>query len=255
MKSYLDLSYGTLAEQTFDLFLPEGDRFPLIIYFHGGGLEAGNKTMPQSFSEYLTANGVAVASANYRMYPTAKYPEFIDDAARCVAYLKDAIGEYGTCEGIYVGGSSAGGYLSQMLCFDGSYLEKYGASVFDVAGFLHDAGQPTTHFNVLRERGMDTRRIVVDEAAPLYYVGTREKNPPMLFITATNDMENRVEQTELVLSTIRHFGTKGEVLYKQMRGNHCYYTYLPDGDGVIALGKIFLAYLRRHDEEYQGYFN
>ena len=132
---------------------------------------------------------------------------------------------------------------------------SYGASVFDVAGFLHDAGQPTTHFNVLRERGMDTRRIVVDEAAPLYYVGTRDANPPMLFVTATNDMENRVEQTQLVMSTLRHFKTKGEVLYKQMRGNHCYYTYLPDEDGVIALGKIFLAYLRRHNEDYQGYFN
>ena len=183
MISKYDIAYKEDLE--LDIHLPEREEFDLFVYFHGGGLESGNKTMHPSFSEYLTANGVAVVSADYRMYPTAKYPEFIDDAARCVAYVKEHVSEWGRCEGIYVGGSSAGGYLSQMLCFDESYLGAYGVCVFDIAGFLHDAGQPTTHFNVLRERGMDTRRIVVDEAAPLYFVGCREKNPPMLFITAT----------------------------------------------------------------------
>ena len=241
MKTYLDLSYGPLPEQKFDLFLPESDSFPLIVYFHGGGLEAGNKTMPPSFSEYLTANGVAVASADYRMYPAAKYPEFIDDAARCVAYLKEQIGEYGTCEGIYVGGSSAGGYISMMLCFDKSFLGKHGIAPTQLAGFVHDAGQPTAHFNVLKkDRGLDYRRVIVDEAAPLYHIGADPKYPPMLFIVSDQDMENRFEQTQLVMSTLRHFGhtEKDGVYYRLEHGTHCAYVYQSDDDGEAKFGKM-----------------
>lgn len=48
------------------------------------------------------------------------------------------------------GGSSAGGYISQMLCFDKTWLSKHGIKATDISGFIHDAGQPTCHFNVLR---------------------------------------------------------------------------------------------------------
>ena len=55
------------------------------------------------------------------------------------------------------------------------------------------------HFNVLREKGFDTRRVIINEQAPLYYVGIEKKYPKMLFIVSTNDLENRYEQTMLLL--------------------------------------------------------
>ena len=76
----------------------------------------------------------------------------------------------------------------------------------DISGYVHDSGQPTAHFNVLKEKGMDFRRVIVDETAPLYFVGLEKEYPPMLFIVADQDMENRYEQTVLVLSTMDHFG-------------------------------------------------
>lgn len=65
-----------------------------------------------------------------------------------------------------MGGSSAGGYLSMMLCFDKKYYEAVGVSPSDISGCVHDAGQPTVHFKVLKERGIDSRRIIIDESAP-----------------------------------------------------------------------------------------
>ena len=39
-----------------------------------------------------------------------------------------------------------------------------------ISGYISDSAQMTTHFNVLRERGLDTRLERIDEAAPLFYL-------------------------------------------------------------------------------------
>ena len=45
-----------------------------------------------------------------------------------------------------------------MLCFDKKYLGIHGIKPTDIAGFVHDAGQPTAHFNVLKSRRIDSRQ-------------------------------------------------------------------------------------------------
>ena len=65
-----------------------------------------------------------------------------------------------------------------MLCFDKRYLQSVGLSNDDIAGYWHDAGQPTSHFNVLKYSGKDSRRVIVDETAPLYFIGLEEKYLP-----------------------------------------------------------------------------
>ena len=130
------------------------------------------------------------------------------------------------CDKVFIGGSSAGGYLSMMLYFDGQYLGKYGLTCKDFAGFVFDAGQPTVHFNVLRERGLDRRRIVVDEAAPLYHITDYSGEPPMVIYVSENDIPNRYAQTELLRSTLKDFGYPEErITYHLMPGcKHCSYT-------------------------------
>ena len=47
-----------------------------------------------------------------------------------------------------------------MLCMDVRYLAAHGIDARDrsqIAGYFCDSGQPTVHFNILRERGIDTR--------------------------------------------------------------------------------------------------
>ena len=41
--------------------------------------------------------------------------------------------------------------VKKMLCFDEKYLKAVGMLPTDIAGYIHDAGQPTSHFNVLKE--------------------------------------------------------------------------------------------------------
>ena len=209
-----------------DLYLPDSDTFDVFVYFHGGGLENGSKDNALAESgQYLLERNIAVVAVNYRMYPSAVFPEFIRDAAAAVAWTFKNINNYGTAKGIYVGGSSAGGYLSMMLCFDKSYLAPHKIHPTQIAGFIHDAGQPTSHFNVLREQGIDSRRVIVDKTAPLYFIGQEPEYAPMLFIVSDNDMENRYEQTMLVLSTLKHFRyDQSKIALKVMNGTHCHYV-------------------------------
>lgn len=244
MRTITDVCYSKEADQYLDIHLPEEKCFPVFVYFHGGGIERGDKAGGvQMFVEHLTAHGIAVVSANYRMYPTAKYPEFLEDAAKAVAWTFENMKDYGEVTGVYVGGSSAGGYISQMLCFDKRYLAVYGIAPTDIAGFIHDAGQPTCHFNVLRERGIDTRRVIVDEAAPLYHIGADAVYPPMLIIVSDNDMQNRYEQTMLLVSTLKHFGHTENVQLQVMASTHCAYVGKADEHGESIFGNLIRQFI------------
>ena len=130
-----------------------------------------------------------------------------------------------------------------MLCFDKRWLAPYKLPADAVTAYFHDAGQPTTHFNVLRERGIDSRRVIVDEAAPLYHIGESEAYPTMHFIVSDNDMANRYEQTMLVLGTLKHLGyDMSKVSHQVMHGKHCQYVRELDENGESVFGKLALAF-------------
>ncbi len=244
MRVLTDIFYGEqrTADKSLDLYIPSGECRAVLLYMHGGGIEKGDKHDQCREGAYLAEHGYGFISINYRMYPNARYPEFICDAAEAVAWAINNIKEYFGCDRLYVSGSSAGGYLSMMLCFDKSYYEAVGISNADIAGYLHDAGQPTAHFNVLKYSGVDPRRVMIDETAPLYHVGLCEEYPPMRFIVSDNDMMGRYEQTMLMLNTLEHFGYK-HFDHKVMHGGHCQYCNTVGDDGVTVLSHIMEDFL------------
>lgn len=195
-------AYGPLPEHRADLHLPPAPDAPVLVYFHGGGLEAGERGDNPGLFEKLQAVGVGVVSASYRLYPNARYPEFVEDAAACVAWVIEQL----PGRPVFVGGTSAGAYLAMMLRFDQRWLSAQGVASDAVGGWLFDAGQPTTHFNVLRERGLDPNRVVVDEAAPLFHVSGETAPAPTLVLLASDDVPGRREQTDLLLATLRSCG-------------------------------------------------
>ncbi len=232
--------------QVLDLYLPDCKRFPVMIYYHGGGIIEGDKK--EKFLKYLQAKGVAVISANYRMYPHAKYPEFIEDAASVVAWAYKNMGSYGEVKGYFIGGSSAGGYLTQMLCFDKTYLAKHGIDSDNITGYVMDAGQPTSHFNVLKERGFDYRRVIIDETAPIYHITANRSYAPMLVITAEHDMRNREEQTTLMISTLMHLGCDAEKIDRRIMPGYKHVGYVNDitQEGRSVFADLIYEFVTNH---------
>lgn len=237
MKVLENISYSSIGHerQVLDLYLPDCDEFPVFVYFHGGGLHKGGKGIGgnNTVGINLAEKGIGCVCANYRLYPDAEYPDFIRDAAAAVAWTFKHINEYGKCDKIFVGGTSAGAYATMMLNYDRKWLAPHRINIMDIAGFVHDAGQATTHFNVLRGDGMDRRRIVVDDRAPLYYIGVEPEYPPQLHLVSTNDIKCRHAQLNLLMETMEFFEydmSKTEL--RVYEGKHSKYTEIKLWDVV-----------------------
>lgn len=171
------------------------------------------------------------------MYPNNRYPDFIWVCAAALKWIFDNINKYTEVSKIYVGASSAGAYITMMLCFDKRYFSTYGIDIKNISGFVFDARQTTTHFNVLRERGVDSRKCIIDEAAPIYHIEEYDNQPPMLIFCSDNDMMNRYEQTLLLLGTLKHMNyPDSNVKFIYFKGhNHCDYI---DNKEVFAANII-----------------
>ena len=55
--------------------------YSTIVWFHGGGLTGGKRTLPQPLKE----KGVAIITVDYRLSPKVKVTQCIDDAAAAIA--------------------------------------------------------------------------------------------------------------------------------------------------------------------------
>ncbi|MDO9256147.1 MAG: alpha/beta hydrolase [Bacteroidales bacterium] len=168
-----------------DMYYPEKAKgFSTIIWFHGGGLTAGYKEIPQALKE----KGFCVVGVNYRLYPKVKAPAYIEDAAAAVAWVFQNIKNFGGDSTlIFLSGHSAGGYLSLMVGLDMKWLKKYDIDANRIAGLIPLSGQAITHFTVRNERGIPETQPVIDDLAPLYHV--RADAPPLLLITGDREME------------------------------------------------------------------
>lgn len=51
-------------------------------------------------------------------------------------------------------------------------------------------------------------------------------------------MQNRYEQTMLLISTLKHFGHSEKIELKIMHGTHCAYINALDANGESVFGKI-----------------
>ena len=226
-------------DQYLDLFLPDNDEFITIIHFHGGGLVEGDKGDTHNFCEHLAKAGFAVATANYSLLPDHKFPEFLYDAAHAVKYVIDNISKYGKSKGFIISGTSAGAYITLMLCFNKEYLESVNVNHDQIIGWLSEAGQPTSHFNILRlEKGLHPQVQRIDETAPLYYVNERTYFSSLILIVYEDDLPNRYEQNKLLYSTIKYFNNNAEVYFHVLDGYHCHGSSEVDKDNEYTIVKL-----------------
>ena len=236
MKSVKNINYHN--DLFMDLFLPDEKEFWTIVYFHGGGLIEGDKGDSHQFCEHLANKGYAVFTANYSLMPESHFPVFLKDAAKAVRWAKDHIDDYGKSKGIIIFGQSAGAYITLMLCFNKEYLNEVGIDNDEIACWVSDSAQPTTHFNILKyERNLSPLLQRIDEAAPLYYVDEKTRFSKLLLISYENDLNNRLEQNKLLYSTLKNFNKNANVELRVLKGGHCHGSGELDDDNEYEVIK------------------
>ena len=195
-----------------DIYVPENvDSFTTVVWFHGGGLTAGEKSIP----ERLKNKKLGIVAVNYRLSPKVKSPAYIDDAAAAVAWVFKNIARYGgDPKKIVVSGHSAGGYLTCMIGLDKHYLAAYGIDANAILKLVPFSGQMITHFEIRKERGIKDTQPVVDELAPLFHV--RADASPLLLITGDRELEmlGRYEENAYMCRMMKLSGNKQTTLYE-----------------------------------------
>jgi acetyl esterase/lipase len=126
------LAYGPLPRQRLDLVMPAGitNRTPLVVFFHGGGWTGGARGDYGFLARTLAAQGIAVAVPDYRLWPEGRWPDFVEDGARAVAWLQAEMPE----RPVFIMGHSAGGFIAAALLLDPRWLAAAGSSRAGLAG-------------------------------------------------------------------------------------------------------------------------
>lgn len=146
----LDLRYNEVAGVdpnllSLDLYLPVLDAScappPLVVYVHGGAWVIGDKRSQITTKvNYFAAEGVAFASVNYRLSPSAseprgvQYPTHNQDVARALSWLRARASMYGyRAERITLFGHSAGAGIVSLVGTDPQFLAAEGRSFADLS--------------------------------------------------------------------------------------------------------------------------
>ena len=195
-----------------DIYYPEGLKdCPVVVWFHGGGLEAGNKEIPQQLKE----KGLVVVGVNYRLLPKVTVSETLDDSAEAVAWVFRHISEYGGDPGkIVVSGHSAGGYIAMMLCLNKAWLKAYDTDADNVMMYVPFSGQAVTHYNVRKMKGLSPLQVTIDEYAPIYWV--RKDCPPLVLICGDRELElfGRYDENQYLARMMKLVGHEQTYLYE-----------------------------------------
>lgn len=168
-----------------DVYYPKDRKgVPTVVFFHGGGLTGGNK----SIREQEKLLGCCFVTANYRLSPRAKCPAYFEDTAAAAAWAKRNAARFnGDPNNIFVTGESAGAYLTAVLATMPKYLGMFGLKPEDFNGYMPISGEMITHFTVRAERGIPNTVQIVDEYAPLSHV--RPDLPPFMMVTGQTGLE------------------------------------------------------------------
>ncbi|MBO9595375.1 MAG: alpha/beta hydrolase [Niabella sp.] len=201
-----------------DIYYPKNKRnTTTIIWFHGGGLKAGKKEVPEA----LMNKGYIVIGVGYRFSPTVKAPQYIEDAAAAVAWAFQHIEQFGgTPSRIVLSGHSAGGYLDLMLTLNKKYLKRYSIDADSLLGVVPFSAQCITHFTVREEQGLTPLQPRIDTLAPLYHV--RKTSPAILLITGDREQElyGRYEENAYLLRMLKLTGNTRVQLYELQGYDH-----------------------------------
>ena len=220
-----DISYKSNAADSYekercklDVYKPKSSSaVPVLVWFHGGGIQGGSKEKEVEVGDIarkFTAKGIAFVAVNYRLHPKVKFPLYVEDCAASVKWAVDNADKYGFDKNkIFVGGHSAGGYLSMMISYKNNSTQKVGLDLKAIAGVIPVSGQTITHSTVRKEMGIPRTRLIVDEKAPLYH--SKDMKLPMFLIAGDKDLKMRAEESLLFYSAIK--GNAAQSKYKMYK--------------------------------------
>lgn len=126
-----------------DVYRPHGGSgaAPVVVFFYGGSWQRGTRSQYAFVGQRLAENGILALVADYRTFPRAKFPGFMDDAAKAVAWGKAHAADYGGDPNrLFIAGHSAGAQIAALLGTDKRYLARVGVPIGEIRGVIGLSG-------------------------------------------------------------------------------------------------------------------
>ena len=126
--------YGPRPWDTLDVYTPTGPGpWDVVVFFHGGRWSYGRKDNYRFVGSALSRAGYLTIIPNYRKYPQVRFPDFVGDGAKALAWVHDHASSMGGRPGrLHLAGHSSGAHIGALLTADKTYLSSEGKSARDV---------------------------------------------------------------------------------------------------------------------------
>jgi acetyl esterase/lipase len=184
------IAYAERSRHRLDVCRPRNTvGAPVVIFFYGGAWQSGYKELYRYVAKALARRGYVAVVPDYRIYPEVCYPDFLDDGAFVVRWVKDNIARFGgDPDKLFLKGHSAGAHIAAMLSIDGRWLGKVGLNPRrDIAGLIGLAGP----YDLMPLPFRDEKLKVIfggtdrPETQPIFHVSPGA--PPALLMTGGRD--------------------------------------------------------------------
>lgn len=209
-----NLIYDPERNLRLDVYAPPGTRnAPVVVFLYGEAWKGGAKENYTWVAEALNSRGFVTVIPDYRKYPSVRFPAFVEDAARAVAWVQANIEPYGgSPQRLFVMGHDAGAHIASLLALDPRYLTAVRSSRSQLRGVIAMAGYydflPITD-PMLRDLFGPVHKF--GESQPLSYAGRGA--PPLLLMHGENDAVVSVAQPRKLVDAIGSAGGLVETVY------------------------------------------
>jgi len=183
------IAYGHLPRQKADVYMPDSGSppYPTVVFFYGGRWTFGDRDDYRFVGQALASRGILTIIADYRQYPEVRFPAFVEDGARAVAWAHGNVTQYGGDPGmLFLMGHSSGAHIAAMLATDCRYLRDVGGDQSWLSGFIGLAGPydflPLTDDGLIEIFGPEDLQ---PASQPINFVDF--KTPPMLLMHGLKD--------------------------------------------------------------------
>jgi len=215
----IDHSYGPEARQKLDVYSPRGakDR-PVVVFFYGGSWQAGRRGLYRFVGAALAERGFIAVLPDYRLYPKVKFPDFVDDAAKAVAWVQEHVEEFGgDPRHIVLMGHSAGAHTAAFLALKPDFLIKAGANPDWIAGMVGLAGPYAIAPNNRALRTIFGKPYAAADYQPVRFVTPQA--PPAFLAHGLDYHLVSVHQTEALRDALRRNDVRVETELYPDRGH------------------------------------
>lgn len=177
-----DLTYGSEVRQRLDVYAPKDTAtHPIVVFFYGGSWTMGQKSRYAFMGAALAARGYVTVIPDYRLYPQARFPTFVEDSARAVAWVREHAREFrGDPDRIVLMGHSAGAHMAAMLALDADYLAGAGVPSQAIVGLVGLSGPYALDPNSDTLRTIFSAPYTADDWRPVHFVTSRAASTLLL---------------------------------------------------------------------------